>query len=66
MASILLKKVLYWGAGGILCLLVFVFNIKELGNFEPYKQVCYTCAFNVKVTFYYFLITTLEWLENNN
>ncbi len=60
MASILLKKVLYWGAGGILCLLVFVFNIKELGNFEPYKQVCYTCAFNVKVTYHYFLITTLE------
>ena len=50
MDSILFKKVLYWGAGGILCLLAFVFNIKELCNFEPYKQVCYTCAFNVKVT----------------
>ncbi len=46
--------------GGILCLLAFVFNIEELGNFEPYKQVCYTCAFNVKVTYHYFLITTLE------
>ena len=55
-----MASILCWGAGGILCLLAFVFNIEELGNFEPYKQVCYTCAFNVRVTFHYFLITTLE------
>ena len=50
MDTILLKKLLYWGVAGILCLLAFVFNIKELNNFEPFKQVCYTCTFNVKVT----------------
>lgn len=38
MASILLKKVLCWGAGGILCLLAFVFNIKELNIFEPISK----------------------------
>ena len=50
MDTILLKKLLYWGVAGILCLLAFVFNIKDLNNFEPFKQVCYTCTFNVKVT----------------
>ena len=50
MDTILLKKLLYWGVAGILCLLAFVFNIKDLNNFDPFKQVCYTCTFNVKVT----------------
>ena len=35
MDTILLKKLLYLGVAGILCLLAFVFNIKDLNNFDP-------------------------------
>lgn len=50
MNNIQLKKTLFYGASGIFCLLLFIYGIIDSNNFEPYKQACYTSAFNAKVT----------------
>ncbi|GEM_PF-1018136 len=50
MNNIQLKKILFYGASGIICLLLFIFSFKDSNDYETYKQACYSSAFNAKVT----------------
>ena len=50
MDTIQLKKALFYGASGIICLLLFILSFKDSNDYESYKQACYTSAFDAKVT----------------